>query len=405
MLPFDQHPQCMLCSTKFTLFKRPRHCRNCGACICSNYACSTTWSKKMCPETYNVKKESSLKVCTSCDNMAKRFQHALLHGQYGTAVELYQTGNVNLRVPFHFRGRNQEAMFPIHCAIEGKSEKLVRWLVDAQHCPIHVMSTSNARSGGVVGAGVDMIKSLGSNNDKSRREFVPTLKTSKGRSVMDVAMKARHVDILRFLINEKGASVYEVEDLELALGAMEALTKEFPVVDGSYDPQIFADTNGTKSKMSKVRKENDPARGSRRKPTTPERASRKTKNATETSPRKEKIYSVSATPPIEKVLIPRDIHCVHGGAGLYGAIGGYDGNNDSSDENIGEEENAVLDDDDDDKSVSTTVPDTCILCRKEDVNCVATPCGHQMCCLTCSTQRRRCPVCNLECQFIEIYQP
>lgn len=42
-------------------------------------------------------------------------------------------------------------------------------------------------------------------------------------------MVTRNVGILRYLINEKGASVYEADDLELALGAMEALAKAFPV--------------------------------------------------------------------------------------------------------------------------------------------------------------------------------
>ena len=124
MIPFDQCQGCMLCDTKFTMFKRPRHCRNCGICICSNYSCSTIWSKKMIPETFNTKKEGAIKVCTSCHALAERFQHALVNGRYGTAVELYLTGNINLRVPFAFKGNSNEIMFPIHCAIKGESEKV-----------------------------------------------------------------------------------------------------------------------------------------------------------------------------------------------------------------------------------------------------------------------------------------
>jgi hypothetical protein len=41
MLSFDQHLICRVCNAKFTVFRRPRHCRNCGVCICSN--CSVWW--------------------------------------------------------------------------------------------------------------------------------------------------------------------------------------------------------------------------------------------------------------------------------------------------------------------------------------------------------------------------
>ena len=63
---------------------------------------------------------------------------------------------------------------------------------------------------------------------KDGKDNVPTLKTSKGRSVIDIAMKTQHVGILRYLINEKNVSVYDVEDIDLALGALEALVKAWP---------------------------------------------------------------------------------------------------------------------------------------------------------------------------------
>ena len=60
----------------------------------------------MIPETFNFKKESTVKVCTSCNSLTKRFQNALLNGRYGTALELFLTGNINLRVPFVFKVRS-----------------------------------------------------------------------------------------------------------------------------------------------------------------------------------------------------------------------------------------------------------------------------------------------------------
>ncbi|KAL7439249.1 hypothetical protein ACHAXH_008414 [Discostella pseudostelligera] len=377
MLAFDQWKECMLCGTRFTMFKRPRHCRNCGICICSNFGCCARWPKTMIPETFNIKNEKTVKVCLSCDALAKRFRHALLQGQYNTAVDLYLTGNVNLRAPFAFKG-GTEISFPIHCAIEGMSEMLVRWLVDVQHCPIHVISTGNTKRVGIMS--VAGIKSLASGNEK-RHEFVPTLKTSMGRSIIDIAMKTQHVGILRYLINEKNVSVYEVEDLELALGAVEALSKASTSLDTSQEPQAI-DVN---------KSDNGSNGADARKSTTENVEVASSGNVIDTSPKKARTRS-HCSPLVEKSYGEQI-------AGLYGAIGGYHDNIDSDDE---EEAN---DSSDDDNSVCTTIPDVCIICCQKDVNCVATPCGHQICCLACSRQRLTCPKCNSKCHFIEIFQP
>lgn len=379
MLAFDQWKECMLCGTRFTMFKRPRHCRNCGICICSNLGCCARWPKTMIPETFNIKNEKTVKVCLSCDTLAKRFRHALLQGQYNTAVDLYLTGNINLRAPFAFKG-GTEISFPIHCAIEGMSEMLVRWLVDVQHCPIHVISTGNTKRVGIVS--VAGIKSLTSGNEK-RHEFVPTLKTSKGRSIIDIAMMTQHVGILRYLINEKNVSVYEVDDLELALGAVEALSKASTSLDASQEPQAI-DVN----KSDNV---NSTGADARKSITEHVEVTMPGSNGIDSSPKKARTRS-HCSPLLQKSYGEQI-------AGMYGAIGGYHGNIDSDDE---EEAN---DSSDDDNSVCTTIPDVCIICCQKDVNCVATPCGHQICCLTCSRQRLTCPKCNAKCHFIEIFQP
>ena len=307
--------------------------------------------------------------------------------------------------------KDKESMFPMHCAIEGESEKLVRWLVGVQHCPLHVISTGNTKGSSFIGSG--MIKSinetLGSTSEK-KVDFVPTLKTSKGRSIIDVAMKTQHVGILRYLINEKKVSVYEVEDLELALGAVDALANAFPSVDGTFDPKLFKDKGGEEKNVSDKVARSGNAENSHRsalgKKSPAVNKSSRRGNAAIASPSKERIHShsvVLAPPTKSKMVLPSDIHGQGRAGGLYGVIGGYDGNSDSSTTD-GEPDTIVLDDDDD-NSVCTTVPEVCILCEEKDVDCVATPCGHQMCCLSCSNQCLRCPICNLECHFIEIYQP
>jgi hypothetical protein len=314
MLPFDQCEECTICATTFTFLKRRRHCRNCGIVICNNYGCCTIWPKKMIPETFNFKKERNVNVCTSCDVLTKRFKHALLLGQYGTAIELYLTGNINLRVPFAFKGKNgNEKMLPIHCAIEGKSEELLRWLIDVQYCPIHVAPTANAESGGVISSVAGTIKSLASNTE-NKYAFVPTLRTSKGRSVLDIAMKSRDVGILRYLINEKDVSVSEVDDLELALGAVEALATAETSQRDLFVSKKLTQINEKGRKTDTYDQEEN---------VIVKKSSTTQRGTIDNVPNKARMHSHSAvSPQREKVLLPRDIHGVEYAGVTH--ISGYD---------------------------------------------------------------------------------
>ena len=106
MIPSSRSPCCVVCFKKFAVFKRAGHCRNCGVCICSN--CTTFWSSRSVPETYNLKKESKIKICKTCDEHSASFKQALLLGNYHDAVELYDRGNINLRVPTHCRSKDEK---------------------------------------------------------------------------------------------------------------------------------------------------------------------------------------------------------------------------------------------------------------------------------------------------------
>lgn len=98
MLPFDSNPFCHTCKCKFSLFRRACHCRNCGVCICSS--CTVARPSKVIPHTYNIKHESSVNICKSCDWLSSAFRTALLNGQQDEALALYSTGNVNIGSPF-----------------------------------------------------------------------------------------------------------------------------------------------------------------------------------------------------------------------------------------------------------------------------------------------------------------
>jgi len=49
--------------------------------------------------------------------------------------------------------------------------------------------------------------------------------------------------------------------------------------------------------------------------------------------------------------------------------------------------------------------DECIICFDGKIDCVATPCGHQICCLKCSQNVERCPVCAQDCSFMRVFKP
>lgn len=98
MESLDENPICCLCKTKFAIFRRPHHCKNCGVVVCSSCACS--WSARRVPSTYNVSKKEKVIVCQACDWLADDFQKTVMKGDLGRAKSLYATGNVNLRHPY-----------------------------------------------------------------------------------------------------------------------------------------------------------------------------------------------------------------------------------------------------------------------------------------------------------------
>jgi hypothetical protein len=98
MQSFEENPICFTCKTKFAVFNRPRHCKNCGVVVCSKCCCE--WSSKCLPSTYQ-KGKSAANVCVACDWSATNFQEALLKGDHSKAVKLYEAGNINLRNPYY----------------------------------------------------------------------------------------------------------------------------------------------------------------------------------------------------------------------------------------------------------------------------------------------------------------
>jgi len=327
MMPFDEHPFCFLCSTQFSVFKRAAHCRNCGVCICNN--CSAGWNKMCIPETYNIKGAASIKVCTSCDSLSTMFRRALLDANYEDALIVYNTGNVNLRCPFT-TNKGGESMLPVHCAAEGGSLDLLEWLVEVHYCPLKRIRTGNR------------------NKTQHADELITT---SKGRSVVEIAMANQSVEILRYLVCEKSIGFDGIRDLNVALNALEAVLKSPYMNHSNGDDDVS---------MTPIQRANSMA---------------------------------PPTPELTRI-----------GNGLPNfAISGIDEFSDSEDGSPRNVDCGI--DSDDDKSVATTVHDACIICYANSIDCVITPCGHQICCLQCSKNLKSCPVCNVSCKFIRIFRP
>ena len=312
MVPFKDASNCFVCDAQFALFRRASHCRNCGVCICNN--CSTSWPSKSLPDTYNLKKESNLKVCRTCDALNSAFKKSLLKGDYEEAVALYGTGNINLRNPFPpLKGKKDEILYPVHCAAEGGNLDLLRWLVDDHYCPLKVSSRSTSK--------------------KSNRNDI-LIQTSKGRSVLSIAVERLQVEMLRYLIVEQNVSVYELTDLKLSLRALEAALTRLPHNNETPNREI--------SEENQVRWD-------------------------------------KARCDFDEISVPSSLG--------------------ESDCDAGTISSKSL------HTKGTKGSSDCIICFDRKIDCVATPCGHQVCCMSCSKNLQTCPVCSCRGEFIKIFRP
>ena len=216
MMQFDDHPTCFDCGGKFAVFRRACHCRNCGVCICKPH-CLVKWPAASLPDTYNVKSQSFVNACRSCHLLSSKFQDALLAGDLEQTLQLYEKKNINLRSPFaHVKG---EVKYPIHCAVIGNNIKIVKWLVETNLVPLSIGK-----------------RKKGQCRDSPRDG---TVMTSKGRSVMDLAMEGRNIDIITLFVVKKNISLLKYRDHTNALVLLEAALRR--VAEKNNLPQMESD--------------------------------------------------------------------------------------------------------------------------------------------------------------------
>ena len=346
----------------------------------------------MIPETYNIKKESMVHSCKACDWLCNSFRLALLEGKMDEAVALHATGNVNLTTPFaNVKG---EEFYPVHCAVLGGNLMLLKWLVDDNCCPIKSVRVS------------------GKAKELSNR-YTPIV-TSKGRSLLGIAMENEVVDIVRYLVVNKGISIAGEKDVTPGM-LMRNLDKVLRLMP---DATRGNSQQGRRSPHAPAVETELPPEESPSYNAAEERALYESMVAQQSLPPP----SAPAYDPDEHAYGLRDdaVHSfgspgvpqqsAHRRAPTSSNTGTSTGMMDSQweqdlagtsvDDNPSVQEGKSgesKEDEDDDEE--------CIICYDNKIDCVATPCGHQMCCLKCSKNISRCPVCAQDCGFLRVFRP
>lgn len=175
----EQHPNCVICDCSLTsgyIGQLGNHCRNCGYRVCSK--CSTKWPSSMIPTTYH-NNEKHVRVCDSCDILIERFAEALRTGKIEDAQAIFSTGNINAHCPLSIYDNLE---YPIHAAVKSGNLSLVQWLLDDRAVPLV---------------------------DAARKSF----KTADGYTILGLAAKYGHTDIMKYLVTNHRCKVIEITNL------------------------------------------------------------------------------------------------------------------------------------------------------------------------------------------------
>jgi hypothetical protein len=173
-------------------------------------------------------------------------------------------------------------------------------------------------------------------------------------------MENENLEIVRYLVVEKNMSLAEVKNLSLenTIKTLEASLHLLPTTgDGTIlvsEPTVTHDSI--------------PAAYSPQRDTTPAAS----------------LDSVTRSPREPSMSSPSE---------MFDGMAGY------GDGRIDEVASSSVED-----PVSSLMIWQCIICFANTIDCVVTPCGHQICCMQCSTHISRCPVCCVDCSFMRVYK-
>lgn len=191
--------QCVICNYSFGLLKKGHHCRNCGYFVCKQCS-SKDWPSSILPPTY-YHNEKFVRICDSCQYLTESFADSLREGKYDSALAIFSTGNINLHCPYTIY---KNADYPIHCAAQGGNLELFKWLIEKRYCCVTTTST----------------------DPYSDEVVTRPLLNNASQSVLTIAAKYGHKDIMNYLVQTMKCNVTEItylpalwRALHCALGA------------------------------------------------------------------------------------------------------------------------------------------------------------------------------------------
>lgn len=113
--------------------------------------------------------------------------------------------------------------YPVHCAVLGGSLQSLKWLVDEHCCPLRSLRVGGRR--------------------QSRGSYTPIL-TSRGRSLLGIAMENQNLEIVRYLVADKNMSLTEEKGLalETTIRTLEAALKRLPADADGTIPDVAQTT-------------------------------------------------------------------------------------------------------------------------------------------------------------------
>ena len=85
--------------------------------------------------------------------------------------------------------------YPVHCAVLGGSLEILQWLVDTHCCPLRSIRISGKTR-------------------QSSGSFTPIL-TSRGRSLLGIALEKESIDVVRYLVVDKGMPLAGEKNLDV----------------------------------------------------------------------------------------------------------------------------------------------------------------------------------------------
>lgn len=215
----------------------------------------------------------------------------------------------------NFTKRYLTLVLAIQCAVLGGNLKLLKWLVDDHCCPLRSIRISNGKQKNSAGS------------------YTPIL-TSKGRSLLGIALGNRNIGIVRYLVVEK----------RMLLSAEKGLSVEVLAQNLDLVLRVLP----------------------------------------------EEVLGEQTLDNIGRTSI--------GGGSTRSTNGMIESHTDIDIATIGVE--AELD-----GQADASADNECIICFDNRINCVFTPCGHQICCMECGNHISRCPVCAVDCTPMRVFKP